>query len=133
MSQENVEFVRRFWALVNVGRVDQAVEPLPEDFVWIDLPTLPGAAERRGPQGVLASYRNVTAAFSEITFEIERVAAATDEVVVIEMRASGTGQQSSATSEIRYGLAWHFRGDTPVKAEHFASLTEALEAAGLPE
>ena len=101
--------------------------------MWIDLPTLPGAAERTGPQGVLASYRNVTAAFSEIAFEIDRVVAATDEVVVIEMRASGTGQQSSATAEILYGLAWRFRGDTPVKAEHFASLTEALHAVGLTE
>ena len=133
MSQENVEFVRDFFALIDRGDAE-AWDLLPADFV-IDLSRrLIDPVKLRGPNEMRAFYRDMDATWAGgASLGVEELIDAGDKVLVL-IRFGGRGKISGAEVEALVWNLWTFRDGEPVEWTYFGDdRSEALEAAGLSE
>jgi ketosteroid isomerase-like protein len=133
MSQENVEFVRNFFAMIDRGDAE-AWDLLPPDFV-IDLSRrLIDPVTLRGPGEMRAFYRDMDATWaSGASLGVEELVDAGDKVLVL-IRFGGRGKLSGAEVEALVWNMWTFRDGEPVGWTYFGEdRSEALEAAGLRE
>jgi ketosteroid isomerase-like protein len=138
MSQENVELVRRLFALWNrtsgVGEEarDLAGEFFDPDVEWHDQPELPGATVHRGIQEV---GRHLAAAQEALDYGrtdlLELLDA--DPRVFAAYRIHALGRASGAPVERDAFQVYSFRGARIACVEIFGTRREALEAAGLRE
>jgi ketosteroid isomerase-like protein len=131
MSQENVEFVRNFYAMIDRGDAE-AWHLLPPGFV-IDLSRRlidPGIL--RGPEEMRAFYRDLDAHWAGgANLEVEEMIDAGDQVLVL-IRFGGRGRMSGAEVEALVWNVWTFRDGEPVRWAYFGEdRPGALEAAGL--
>lgn len=134
MSQENVEVVRRIYALLDQG--DEAVFDLASpDFVF--------DFSRRLIDPVVLRGRDKVRAWSEREWEIwegghtrwqpEELIDAGDKVLAF-IRTGGRGKASGVEVEAYVWNVWTFRDDKPIECTYFGEdRAAALEAAGLSE
>jgi ketosteroid isomerase-like protein len=138
MSEENVDLVRRLFALWNrtsaVGEeaADLAGEFFDPDVEWHDQPELPGATVHHGIEEV---GRHLAAAQEALDYArtdlLELLDA--DPRVLAGYRFHALGRASGAPVERDAFCVFSFRGARIACVEIFGSRSEALEAAGLSE
>ncbi|MGA8927291.1 MAG: nuclear transport factor 2 family protein [Solirubrobacterales bacterium] len=133
MSEENVEFVRNVFAMIDRGDAE-AWDLLPADFV-IDLSRrLIDPVVLHGPDEMRAFYRNLDATWAGgARLEVEELIEAGDKVLML-IRFSGRGKTSGAQVEALVWNLWTFRDGEPVGWTYFGEeRADAFEAAGLSE
>jgi ketosteroid isomerase-like protein len=132
MSQENVEFVRNFYAILDRGDVEPWNLLLP-DFVFdfsrrlIDPVTF-------GPDKASAFYRDLTGPWrNRVRVELEELIDAGDKVLVL-IRYSAQGELSGVEVDALVWNVWTFRDGRPLRWTYFGDdRAEALAAVGLSE
>ena len=137
MSRENVETIRRGYALYAAGDFDAVTALFSDDAEITDSGGLgvtgTAAGTRRGHEGFLRSTEEALEAFEDFRVEPEEFIDAGD-VVVVPVRISGRGRGSGVEMEMRLAHLWVLRGDGKVvRSEVYKTTEEALEAAGLSE
>ena len=133
MSEENVEFVRNLYAMIDRGNAE-AWDLLPRDFV-IDLSRrLIDPVILRGPDEMRAFYRDLGEPWAGgAKLEVEELIDAGHQVLVL-IRFGGRGKMSGAEVEALVWNLWTFRDGEPVRWTYFGEdRAQALEAAGLSE
>jgi ketosteroid isomerase-like protein len=135
MSQENVEQVRRLyndgWM---AGNLDLALQLLHPEIVWTAIESAPDAGTRTGLDECRVYMEDWLEDFDFESHAIEAAGVALDERLVCANHAVGTGKGSGARTEIRYAGTYRFADDGRIVEIHeYATLDEALEAAGLQE
>jgi len=136
MSQENVEIVRRGYALYAAGDLE-AVSHLISDGA--ELPDAGGlgvgdtaAGTREGPDGFLQGSQDALDAFEDYRVEPEEFIDAGD-AVVVPVRISGRGRVSGAMLEVRLVHVWVLRNGKAIRNEIYRTPAEAFETLGLSE
>ena len=114
MSQENAEFVRTFYAMIDRGDAE-AWDLLPRDFV-IDLSRrLIDPVILRGPDEMRAFYRDLGEPWvGGAKLEVEELIDAGHQVLVL-IRFGGRGKMSGAEVEAVVWNLWTFRDGEPVR------------------
>jgi ketosteroid isomerase-like protein len=134
MSQENVEIVRRGYAMYESGDVQGAARLFSEEAELADTGGLgiagTAAGTRYGPEGFLRANQEVLEAFDDYRVEAEEFIDAGDAVVVL-VRISGRGKASAASLEMRLAHLWTLRNGEVIRGEVYRSRGEAIQAAGL--
>ena len=138
MSQENVELVRRLFALWNrrsaVGEaaLDVAGELFDPDVEWHDQRELPGATVHRRIEEV---GRHLAAAQEALDYGRTDLLSCldADPRVLAAYRIRAVGRASGASVERDSFHVYSFRGARIVCVEIFGTRGKALEAAGLRE
>jgi uncharacterized protein len=132
MSQENLDTIRRIYAVwgeegspVSSGLLDPEIE-------WVNPPEAVEPGTRRGIEEFDTAARTVADTFEEVGVEIERMMDAGERVVVIAT-LRGRGRGSGADVERRQGYVWTIREGKAVRFEWFNDPAKAMEAAGLRE
>jgi ketosteroid isomerase-like protein len=131
MSQENVEFVRSVYAMLDAGDAEPW-DLLPSDFVFDFSRRLMDPVVLRGANQAGAFYRDLTEAWAEgPRVGVEELIDAGDKVLVL-IRFGGRGKMSGADVEARVWNLWTFRDGEPVAWTYFGDdRAAAFEAAGL--
>ena len=137
MSQENVEIIRRGYALFAAGDFEAVAALLSDDVEVTDAGGLgvtgSAAGTRHGPEGFLRSTQEALEAFEDFHVEPENFIDAGD-VVVVPVRITGRGRGSGMEMEMRLAHLWVLRSDSKVvRSEIYETTKEALEAAGPSE
>ena len=135
MSQENVEIIRRGYALFAAGDFEAVTALLSDDVEVTDAGGLAvtgsAAGTRHGPEGFLRSTQEALEAFEDFHVEPEDFVDAGD-VVVVPVRITGRGRGSGMEMEMRLAHLWVLGSDGKVvRSEIYETTGEALEAAGL--
>ena len=134
MSSENVEIVRRGYALFAAGDLDGAaalLSPVAEVPDSGGLGTSDSATgTRQGPSGFLRAVAETLDAFDEYRVDAEDFIDAGD-AVVVPVRISGRGKGSGMALETRVAHVWFLENGRGVRGEVHRSVAEALEAAGV--
>ena len=136
MSQENVENVRKMFALFNEGGVQAATDALghllASDFALEEADVLPDPEAYTGKEAFIDNLAKLEAPFDELRMEpLEIVDLGERIVVVVSMRGRGRG--SSAPVEMTFTQLWSLRDGEAVSLQDYATKAEALEAAELRE
>ena len=133
MSRENVELVR---AVIEAQqrRDWQAFRRLYDPGIeWQDVSGLWGDwGTRHGFEEVRDAWVSWFEAFDHVSFDIENVLDAGDEVVAA-VRISARGRESGLSIDQRIPSVWTVRGGRVVRVRGYRDETDALEAAGLGE
>lgn len=130
MSQENVEFVRNLYAMMDRGDAE-AWDLLPRDFV-VDLSRrLIDPVILSGPDEMRAFYRDLGEPWAGgAKLEVEKPIDAGHQVLVL-IRFGGRGKMSGAEVEALVWNLWTFRDGEPVRWTYGEDRAQAFEAAGL--
>ena len=136
MSQQNVETLRRCFALVNERGVEAATGAfghlLDDEFGLEEAADMPDRQRHAGKDAFIANMRKVEEAFDELRLEpLEFVDLGEDLVVVISM--SGRGRAGGAPVEMTFAQLWSLRDGKAVSLRDYATRAEALEAVGRQE
>ena len=137
MSEENVQIIRRGYALFAAGDLQAVTALLSDDIEVTDSGGLgvtgSAAGTRYGHEGFLRSTEEALEAFEDFHVEPEDFIDAGD-TVVVPVRISGRGRGSGIETDIRLVHLWALRSDGKVvRSEVYETTEEALEAAGLSE
>lgn len=131
MSHENVEVVRRALAAFNSGEVEQVLAVVQPDFEARIAPELSAEPDTyRGSSGLRRYFDSFREAFEEIRFEVEGLTDAGDSVIV-GLRMTAVGKVTKIAVEQRNAGVWTIAGGKLARIDTYASLEEALRAAGL--
>jgi ketosteroid isomerase-like protein len=133
MSQENVEFVRNVYAMLDGGDAEPW-DLLPQDFVFDFSRRLIDPQVLRGANQASAFYREVTAPWADgARVTVEELVDAGNRVLVL-IRFGGRGKISGADVEALVWNLWSFRDGKPVQWTYFGDdRAGAVKAAGLSE
>jgi ketosteroid isomerase-like protein len=133
MSTENVDAARRgFEALAQGG-----VEAFLEDFIDPEFETSTPPeltvepATYRGHAGLRHYFDSFYEVMDEVRFEPEEFIDAGDRVVV-PTRLVARGRDTGIEAVQQIVMVWTIRDGKGLRVETFATMEEALEAAGLP-
>ena len=142
MSEENVEIVRRLFAvyLEALDRGDLDIwfnsDELAEDFEWV-MPNEGGlglAPSYRGREGFREFIQTWTQEqFQDWSIELERLIDADGDRVVAFFHQHATGRESGVPVELRMATLYELEDGRIFRMRHFLDREEALEAAGLSE
>jgi uncharacterized protein len=129
MSQENVDIIRRGYEHF---RVSGEIRAHP-DLVW-DVSRLgwPGQQIYSGPEGANQFNAEWVDAWDDWELEVEDCVDAGERVVVI-VNQRGRSKATGIPVDMRFAHVWSFRDGLAFKMQMYASVEEALEAAGLSE
>ena len=129
MSQENVEAMRRgYERFVATGEI--RAHP---DLVW-DVSKLgwPGQQIYSGPEGANQFNAEWADAWDDWEFAPEDYIDAGEYVVVI-VNQRGRSKATGIPVDMRFAQVWSFRDGQAIRMQMYASVADALEAAGLSE
>jgi ketosteroid isomerase-like protein len=108
VSQENVEFVRRAYAL-ETGDVDGLMELYDEDAEWRDLNHAPDTPEVvRGKAAIIALWTQWTEVFDDFSVEVYEYIDA-DPWVICDSHWKGSGKGSNLAIDLRCADATEVR------------------------
>ena len=129
MSQENVDIIRRgyeYW------RATGEVRAHP-DLVW-DVSRLgwPGQQIYSGPEGANQFLAEWADAWDDWELEVEDCVDAGERVVVI-VNQRGRSKATGIPVDMRFAQVWSLRDAVAMRMQMYASVEEALEAAGVSE
>ena len=138
MSQENIEFVKSFFAAGEAMDKQALLAALPEfieqtcdpDIEWIEDPQRADGRVYRGHEGVRESWEQWLEQWEEYGFEIERIVDC-GEAVLVASREYGRGTASGATVSARNFMVLTFREGKILRYQEFYEEADAREAAGL--
>ena len=136
MSEENVDHAKRAYAVLNeaygTGNLRPAIEELCDpDVVMTPAGVLPeGPREARGHDEVVAYTQMQLDGFENLSLTPERFIDAGDRVIV-PFTLGGRARFSGLQVEFSFVHVGTFRDGKIVRLDIFASLDEALEAAGI--
>jgi ketosteroid isomerase-like protein len=133
MSEENVELVKRGVAALNRQDRESYLALLDSDSEWH--PTGETVGQQRVYRGQEEIWEYVTSfwdQFDGLRIDLEGAIDAGDKVVVAS-RMRGRGKASGAVVDMRLATVFTVRDGLLLRAENFAEMDEALEAAGLEE
>jgi ketosteroid isomerase-like protein len=131
MSQRNVEVIRRGFEALSSGDIERIVEFVDPEFEGQVPPALsPEPDTYRGHAGIRRYFQSFWDAMEDIRFQAEQLWEAGDSVVV-DTRMTARGKQTAIAVEQRFGQIWTLRDGRAIAVENFASVGDALEAAGL--
>jgi ketosteroid isomerase-like protein len=134
MSEENVEALRRLFALVGEGGNPEALYELLDPSVELIIPPSDIDAGRyAGHAGVRRYFRRWAGTWESWHFHPESLVDAGDDRVVVGLYQRARGKGSGVEVENRPGQVWTFRDGLVVRWENYSTLAEALAAAGLSE
>ena len=133
MSEENVEVVRLAYERLNAGDIDGFLDLTAPDIEFRDLPQLPGSGVFIGHEAIRSWYRKLVEAFEALRFEVERTREATDDRVLLVLRATGRGRGSGAKVELTFSAVATLDSEKLTRLIVYSDHAEALEAAGLSE
>jgi ketosteroid isomerase-like protein len=131
VSQRNVETIRRGFEALSSGDIERILEFVDPDFegeVPPELSTEPDTY--RGHEGIRRYFQSFWDAMEGIRYEAERMWDVGDSVVV-DTRMTARGKQTAIPVEQRFGQIWTLRDGRAIAVQNFASVAQALEAAGL--
>ena len=132
MSQENVEFVRRGYELLDRGNLTAGLKRLAPDFE-LDLSSLyPDAPVLRGTDELLR-WVNSGPWGGSVRLEPERFFDVDAERVLVFVRVTATGAGSGVPVELRDAHELTVRNGLVVRCKVHADRDAALEATGLQE
>lgn len=130
MSQENVDAVRRIYAVwekegspVSSGLLDPNIE-------WVNPPDAIERGTRRGLEEFTTAVGAVGETFDGVRVDIDEMLDAGDQVVVLAT-LHGRGRGSGADVERRQGYVWTLRDGKVIRFEWFNNFDDALIAAGI--
>jgi ketosteroid isomerase-like protein len=132
MSQENVELVRRGFARWNEGDYDFFFSSSTPDVELLSRFGSLTGEPYRGHEGVRAWLADIQHAFERFDLWLDEVRDLGDDVLAlggIRMRSRGSGLEMKEPM----GWVFEFRDGRVARMRFYASPSEALEAAGLPE
>jgi len=129
MSQENVENIRRGYEHFLVTREIRA----HPDLVW-DVSQLgwPDQQIYSGPAGAMRFNAEWADAWDDWEMEAEDYIDAGERVVVI-LTQRGRSKTTGIPVEMRFAQVWTLRDGQGIRMQLYASVEEALEAAGVSE
>ena len=134
MSQENVEALRRLFALVGEGGNPEALYELLDPSIEFTMPPENVDGGRYvGHAGVRRYFRRWAGTWESWHFHPESLIDVGDDRVVVALYERGRGKGSGVEVENRIGQVWTFRDGLVVRWENYRTLSEALEAAELSE
>jgi ketosteroid isomerase-like protein len=130
VSQENVEVIRRIYAVweresspVPSGLLDPEIE-------WVNPPDAIERGTRRGIEAFSDAADAVSDTFEGVGVDIDEILDAGDEVVVLAT-LHGRGRGSGADVERRQGYVWTLRDGKAIRFQWFNDPDAALTAAGI--
>lgn len=132
MTSENVAVVQRVVEALGRGDYKAAVADLDADIEWQNTASFPGPRTHSGPQGVRAFLKDQADAFDLERVEIERVAEASNRVVLC-VHSWGQGKASTVPVDARFAMIFTLRDGKVVRIEVRGNYADALEALGLRE
>jgi ketosteroid isomerase-like protein len=133
MSQENVEIVRR--AVTEFDESQRLSASFAPDFV-LETRTFrgaPGPFEYHGWEGFFEFFREWVDAYDAWEQEIEQILDGGGDRVVVHARQRGRLRGTEDWVELDYGLVYTVTDGLIRRVQVYATLDEALEAAGLRE
>lgn len=131
MSQENLEVIRLGFEALNSGDIDRILAFMHPEFEADVPPELSAEPDTyRGHEGIRRYFQSFQDAMDEIQFEPDRFWDA-GQSVVVSARLKAKGKQTAIPVEQSFAQVWRIRDGKAVGVRTFASLDEALEAAGL--
>ena len=133
MSQENVEIVRRAYALLAEQGVEAVLAFADPEFEATTPPSLasePGTY--RGHEGVRRWWGSFGDAMEGVYFEGREFTSVGDKVLV-DTKLHACGRTTGIETEQRAFLVWTLREGLVTRVETFAEQGRALEAAGRQE
>jgi ketosteroid isomerase-like protein len=136
MSEENVEIVRGLATAFQRRQHEGVFDLYAADIEWDARQTPTGASEGiyHGHDGVRAFWRDWLSAWSDLSFEIEDIRDAGDDVVLLIRNQRHWGRHSGIETQAPdYGMVFTFGGGKIVRNRIYADQQAALEAAGLCE
>jgi ketosteroid isomerase-like protein len=133
MSRENVQLIERMLDEVQQNP-EVLYEVLDEDVLWdataLGIPD--AGAIYRGPEGVREFFRRWVGTFEDWGFEVDELVDAEDSVAA-HIHQWGRGKGSGVEVDGRFWQVWTIRDGRVIRATHYSSKAEALEAVGLRE
>ena len=132
MSREAIETLRGAYEAVSRGDWDAALQEAAPDFEFIPPDQNPIAGTYRGREEILSFFRDLWAAFDEVSIQPGEFLESGNQILVslvMELRPS----DSDAALEMQLTHLWTIRDDTPVRCKVFLRREEALEAVGLSD
>ena len=131
MSQENVEWVERFWELYNRRETDAWVEMMAPDVEWHVDPQDPDTTVHRGPEAV-KRYGLSWAEMMDARIEVREVFEGDDQLVAWT-RVETRGGASGVPVGLDLALIFKLRDGLVTRVQETQDKREALEAADLAE
>ena len=133
MSEENVERLKAGLAALNRQDREAYLASLDPDAEWHVTGQVVGQqGVYRGREAIWEYLTSFTDQFDEVRFEMEDVVDGGERIVVVG-RLRGRGKASGAVVDLRLATVFTIRNGLMVRAENFAEMDAALEAAGLEE
>jgi uncharacterized protein len=130
MSSDNVELVRQGFDLLASRGVDGLIRFIHPDFEVTIPPELSlEPATYRGVDGVRRYFESFYEVVDEVRFEPDDFIAVGDRVVV-PLRVVVRGRESGVEAGQRVVQVWELRDGLAIRVEPYATLEEALAAAG---
>ena len=134
MSQENVELVRKLFAVYNERSFVENVDLIDPDMVWdMSRVELPDASSYTGPVAFRDDFiKTWGEGFATEHMEPQEIIDAGDQVVVM-VDHHAQGKASGIAVGQRFAMVWTFRAGRAVRMDLYRTRAEALEAVGLSE
>ena len=133
MSQENVDIVRRVTEAFNGGDIERILEVLHPDFETSVPPEFSAEPDTySGHEGIRRYFESFNEAMADVHFHQEGFRDV-GPYVVVSLRLTARGRTTGIAVEQRLAQVWTVREGKPVQVRNFASMAQALRAAGLEE
>lgn len=130
VSQENVDVIRRIYAVWAKEGSPVPSGLLDPDIEWVNPPDAVERGTRRGVEEFATAVTALGDTFEGVAVDIDEILDAGDRVVVLAT-LHGRGRGSGADVEHRQGYVWTLRDGKVVRFEWFNSPNDALTAAGV--
>jgi ketosteroid isomerase-like protein len=131
MSAANIAAIREGFEAFNSGDVARILAFTDPGFETEVPPELSAEPDTyRGHEGVRRYFESFAEAMNEVHFEPEQFWTAGDLVVVTAV-LTAKGKRTGIPVEQRIAQVWTLRDGRALRAETYAELSEALQAAGL--
>jgi len=111
------------------GDYEAFLDTVDPRMTFITVPEWPDGGTFEGPEAAWRFLEGFRAVFAAGEFEILEPVAATDSILVHEMRRLTSGGHSGASVEWHYAVATEFRNGRIIRTEYFDTRQEALAAA----
>ena len=132
MAERDIETVRSLYDAFNRRDVDGLIATLDPEMEWHPLLGELGGGVYRGHDGVRRLVSEINDTWEEFRVELEDVVDA-GEVMFVFSRSHGRGRSSGLEANVAFITVMEIREGRFLRGRSFASLDEALAAAGLQE
>lgn len=136
MSQETLDLIKRGMTLFNRKDWDAAIQLVAEDAVWKTyFGSVAGESSRYGREAIKQSWTEAEAVFGGDSYQIEpqEFRDLGGGTILVRVVLSGRGTVSGADVEAEYAQLWTVRQGLAARVDSYATVAEALDAAGLSQ